>query len=66
MVKKKSSSGIALITVLWLSVIILILGLSFLSILITDYKFSGHQRDSLDLKWNFRRIVWLILKKYYY
>ncbi|MCL5774430.1 MAG: hypothetical protein M1536_08680 [Firmicutes bacterium] len=44
--KKKGSSGIALITVLWLSVIILILGLSFLSILVTDYKLSGHQRDN--------------------
>ncbi|MFH0803307.1 MAG: pilus assembly PilX N-terminal domain-containing protein [bacterium] len=40
--------GMALITVLWLSVILLILGLSFLNLLSADYYFAGRQKMSIQ------------------
>ena len=40
--------GMALVTVLWLSTILLILGLSFLNLLSADYYFAGQQKTSIQ------------------
>ncbi len=40
--------GVALITVLWLCMILLILGISFMNLLSADYYFAGQQKMSIQ------------------